>query len=323
MSAHPAMVGVKGGKITQAGSATTSLRNTYLAVAAMLAAIVCLDLMAVGVRHLLPRFGAPELSVYRNLIGIIPSLILLFGLGEVRFRRSDLTFPQWRLALLRGGCVALAQMFFYASLQWLAFATVSTIIYSLALFSVLFAIPLLGERVGPVRMGAVLIGFGGVVMIINPASDSFTLYALMPLAAAALYALSSITVRLIDRSVPNALIYIYSSSAAIVGALGLALATSGFSPITHWADLALILAMGLSGGTGVLLLMVAYRLAEASILAPFNYFGLASAFLLGWIFFDELPYAELFPGILLIAGSGLVVIWREHHQARKLPTEKN
>tara|TARA_B100001173_G_C15807186_1_gene470320 strand:- start:487 stop:711 length:225 start_codon:yes stop_codon:yes gene_type:complete len=69
--------------------------------------------------------------------------------------------------------------------------------------------------------------------------------------------------------------------------------------------------MSLCGGFGVVFLMVAYRSAPAAVLAPFSFFGILNAYALGWFIFGEAPIDDLFPGALLIIGSGLIIIWRE------------
>ena len=71
--------------------------------------------------------------------------------------------------------------------------------------------------------------------------------------------------------------------------------------------------MLMAGGTGILLMMVAYRTAPASALAPFQYFAIITALVFGWIFFGEFPVDKLFPGALLIILAGGVNIWREHY----------
>jgi len=111
--------------------------------------------------------------------------------------------------------------------------------------------------------------------------------------------------------VSNALLYLYSSAAAAVGAIVLAAFTTEFSALHSLADAGLIFVMGVLGGTGVLFMMLAYRMAAPSILAPFGYFGILSAFGLGWLVFDEAPVATLFPGVLLIVGAGVLIMWRE------------
>jgi drug/metabolite transporter (DMT)-like permease len=71
--------------------------------------------------------------------------------------------------------------------------------------------------------------------------------------------------------------------------------------------------MSICGGFGVIFLMIAYRQADATVLAPFSYFGILTAFSFGWVLFGEFPVDKLFPGVILIIGSGLVILWREQH----------
>ncbi|MEM7211397.1 MAG: DMT family transporter, partial [Pseudomonadota bacterium] len=83
-----------------------------------------------------------------------------------------------------------------------------------------------------------------------------------------------------------------------------------------WQDAGMIVAMGCSGGLGVLFLIFAYRRATPSTLAPFEYTGILIAFWLGWVFFDEAPVGVLFPGVLFIVGAGLLIVWRERVNAK-------
>jgi drug/metabolite transporter (DMT)-like permease len=282
------------------------------AIVLLLGAIILFDLMSVLVRVLFVRYSAPELSAYRNVLGIIPSLMLLVWTGELRLRGSDLRIEQWKLAVGRGFAVALAQLCFYSAIGYLELATVSALGQTNALFVVLLSVVVLGERVGVWRIAALVLGFVGALMILRPGSDAFSLAALLPVGAAACYAFSMVTVRKFDAGTSNALLYLYSSAAAAVGAIVLAAFTTEFSSIQSWADAGLIMVMAFLGGTGVLLMMLAYRSAAPSILAPFAYLGLLSAFGMGWLFFGEAPVETLFPGVLLIVGAGALIIWREN-----------
>jgi drug/metabolite transporter (DMT)-like permease len=173
------------------------------------------------------------------------------------------------------------------------------------------AVPLLGEKVGKVRWFAVLVGFAGVVIIINPGSDAFSVNALLPIGAALCYALVGVTARMMDDDVPTSLINLYSSGVALIGACLIVPLFGGFTPLQQTTDILWIAAMGGLGGTAVLFLVTAYRMAEQSDLAPFSYFGIPIAFVMGWIFFGEAPWSELFPGALLIILGGMIIIWRE------------
>ena len=105
----------------------------------------------------------------------------------------------------------------------------------------------------------------------------------------------------------------YSAIAAAFGALFLALGMTDFSPIHSYFDILIILSMSFLGGFGVVFLMYAFRNAPSSVLAPFSYFGILNAFVLGWVFFGEFPVQKIFPGALFIVASGLVIVWRERY----------
>lgn len=280
--------------------------------------------MGLVIKHLSASYSAAELSAWRNLFGIVPTVIALAVSRQWHRAGRRWRVRQWKLALGRGVVVTFAQLFFYMSLGKMEFATASTITYANALFMTALAIPLLGEHVGLVRWSAVLIGFVGVVLVVQPGSDAFTPVALLPLAAAVFYAFVGVSARMVDDEVPSALVNLYSSIASLVGASLITLAFGGFTPIQSSADMGWIIAMGGFGGTAVLFLVISYRMTEQSNLAPFSYFGIPLAFVLGWIFFDETPWSTLFPGAILIAAGGLLIVWRERKRSQvsaTLPTE--
>lgn len=286
---------------------TTNIR----AILVCLLAYLCFDLMSVHVRILSASYSPQELSVYRNVLGVLPSILLLMYTRELSFDIKDYKIKKWKLAFGRGLLVALAQLLFYTALADLELATVSALGQTNAIFIVLIAVIFYGEKVGAWRWSAVIIGFGGAVWIMQPGSNMFTWTAALPIGAAFCYAASMVTLRSFDVSISSAIIYLYSSIAAALGAILLATGTTDFSPIQSMSDALLILSMSLCGGFGVIFLMYAFRQAPASVLAPFSYFGILTAFGLGWIVFDELPLDKLFPGVILIILSGLTILWRE------------
>jgi len=291
--------------------------RVWLAISMSLLALVLFDLMGLIIKHLSPDYSAAELSAYRNLFGILPGVIALWSARSWHQGGRRWRIRQWPLAVTRGLFVTLAQLLFYYALGHMAFATATTITYSNAIFMTALAIPILGERVGAIRWAAVLLGFIGVLMVMGPGRESFSIVALAPLGAAFLYALAGVTARLMDSDVPSPLINLYSVVAALFGSFALALWMGGFSQIKAATDLVWIAAMGGFGGTAVLCLVVSYRMTEQSNLAPFSYFGIPFAFIFGWLFFREAPFSDLFPGAILIVGGGLLVIWRERHASRQ------
>ncbi|MGC6529301.1 MAG: DMT family transporter [Paracoccaceae bacterium] len=290
----------------------TSNTQVLRAIFILILAVLGFDVMAICVRLLQPAYSAAELSAYRNVLGVIPSLIVMSYMGQLQFKRSALRLPQWRLALLRGCFIAVAQLSFYGALGLMELATVSALAQTNGLFVVLLSIAVLGEKVGKWRWGALMLGFAGAMLILKPGSDAFSVQALLPIVAALFYGLSMVTIQLFDKESPNALIYLYASTASALASILFVFFFEGFSPLPDLRDAAVIFVMSMAGGCGVLLMMLAYRSAPPSALAPFQYFSILSAFFFGWAIFGELPIEDLFPGTLFIIGAGAIIIWREN-----------
>lgn len=301
-----------------ASIATAARPNRVLpGILMSLLAILLFDLMGLVIKHLSDSYGAAELSAYRNLFGLIPALIALALSRQWRDGGRRIRLRQWWIPVIRGMAVTVAQFCFYLALARLAFATAATISYSNALFILVYSVPLLGERVGLFRWSAALVGFAGVLMVMGPGRDSFTWEALLPLVAASLYAFAGVSSRMMDQDVPSPLINLWSSSVSAIAAFALAMALGGFTPPASLADMGWILVMGLCGGSAVLSMVVAYRVTEPGNLAPFAYSGIPTAFVLGWLFFGESPFSDLFPGAILIIAGGLMILWRERRMRRR------
>ena len=273
--------------------------------------------MAVHVRFLSTRYNPQELSLYRNVFGVVPAILCLAYERQLTLRIAEYKITRWRLALGRGLLIAVAQLMLYSALMRLELATVSALGQTIAVFVVLLAIILYAERIGFWRWGAVVLGLLGATIIIRPGSDIFTWHALLPIGAAFCYAASTVTLRSFEQDVSSAILFLYSAVASAFGALVLAIGTTTFSTIYHYTDMLIILSMSFFGGFGVVFLMYAFRNAPSSVLAPFSYFGIINAFLLGWIFFGEFPIQTLFPGVLFIVASGLIIVWREKYSNKK------
>ena len=282
------------------------------AVAYVLLAILLFDIQGVIIKFLGERYPVQQLAGFRNVFGLIPSLIVLLLSSEWHARGRLLRIRQWRLGLLRGLFIAMAQYCFYLSITKMELATASTLTYISPVLITLLSTPILKHEVGLWRWLAVIIGFFGVLMIMGPGSEIFTPYSLLPIGAAFGYSLSTVCVRLFDDHNPTALLNMYASAGALFGALAIVFATTGYSEVESLQDWGLLLGMGMVGGFAVLALINAYRLARPSSLSPYEYFGIPFAFILGWLFFDEAPFAKLFPGVLLIIAGGLLIAWREH-----------
>ena len=274
-------------------------------------AILLFDTQAAIIKHLGDRYPVQQLASFRNIFGLLPSLLVLLLSQEWHRSGRPVTFTQWRLGIIRGLILGGAQFCFYLGITKLAFATATTLTYIGPIFISILSIPILKHRVGIWRWSAVVIGFFGVLLVMRPGTDVFTFYALLPLAAALGYSLTTVCVRLIDDAVPTATINMYSSVGALVCSSGVLLFTTGYIPIKAATDWFWLVAMGMVGGFAVFCMITAYRLAKPSKLSPFEYFGIPFAFILGWLLFDETPFERLFPGVIFIISAGMLVAWRE------------
>ena len=284
------------------------------AVAYLLLAILLFDLQGVIIKFLGERYPVQQLASFRNVFGLIPSLLVLWLSRDWHAGGRRLLIRQWRLGLLRGLFIAAAQFSFYLAITRMELATASTLAFIGPVMITMLSIPILGHRVGAWRWFAVLVGFAGVLLIMAPGTEVFTPYSLLPLGAALGYSLSTVCVRLIDTRVPTPLINMYASIGALAGSLAILVSIGGYLPVSRAGDWLLLLAMGLVGGFAVLALISAYRLGRPASLSPFEYFGIPFAFVLGWIFFDEAPFDKLLPGVFLIVAGGLLIAWRERRQ---------
>lgn len=281
------------------------------AVVYILLAILLFDLQGVIIKFLGERYPVQQLAAFRNVFGLIPSMLVLFLSREWHARGRQLKIRQWRLGLIRGLCIAGAQFCFYLSITKMELATASTLTYISPVLITMLSIPILKHQVGLWRWMAVFIGFVGVLMIMAPGSEVFTLYSLLPIGASLGYSLSTVCVRLFDEQVPTALINMYASIGALLGALAIVVATTGSLQVESAQDWLLLITMGFVGGFAVLALINAYRLTRPANLSPYEYFGIPFAFVLGWIFFDEAPFEKLIPGVFLIVMGGMLIAWRE------------
>lgn len=281
------------------------------AVFYILLAILLFDIQAAIIKHLGDRYPVQQLATYRNIFGLLPSMLVLVVSQEWHSSGRSITFSQWRLGIIRGLILGVAQFCFYFGITQLAFATATTLTYIGPIFLTLLSIPILKHKVGIWRWSAVAIGFFGVLLVMRPGTDIFTFYALLPLAAAFGYSLSTVLVRLIDDTIPTATINMYSSIGALICSTGILFSTTGYISIQDTVDWFWLIVMGTVGGFAVFCMITAYRLAKPGKLSPFEYFGIPFAFILGWFLFDESPFERLFPGVIFIISAGMLVAWRE------------
>jgi len=199
-------------------------------------------------------------------------------------------------------------------------ATVTAIIYSSPLIITAIAALFLNEKVGLGRWVAVMVGFVGVIVVARPTSDSFDAVVLFPLGAALCYSVYQLATRALSvRDGPLTTVFWTGLGGCLV-----------ISPALPWtwqapdvAGWALLATYGVLGFTSHFTLVLAYRHASASVLAPFFYVQLVLAIVAGVVFFHSFPDAWTFFGILLICGSGIYVWYSQRRQRGGAATRDN
>lgn len=287
-------------------------------IALILTAIALFDVMAAIIKYMGASYSPQQLSMFRCFFGVFPAIALLFVSRDWHRSGRPIKMRQWPLGLLRGLFVAIAQFCYYTSLANLEFALAATLTFAGPLFVTGLSVPVLKAKVGLWRWVAVLIGFTGLVMIMQPGTDIFTFYVLLPLCAAFGYASSSVSVKLIDDGVPTPTINLYATAGALAGAVFFVLVTDTYRAVGSAEDWMWLFAMGLAGGLAVFSLVSAYRQTAPSNLAPFEYFGIPLSFAIGWLVFGETPFDRLVPGVFLIVAGGIIIFWRERYHADRV-----
>nr|WP_306418848.1 DMT family transporter [Roseibaca ekhonensis] len=250
------------------------------------------------------------------------SIPLILGWVALQGRISDgLSIVQPKLHLLRGvlGTVALSLNFLALSL--LPLPEVTAIEFAAPLITVVFAVLILGENVRLVRWSAVLLGLIGVLIVVWPRLGIGTTYedaarigALAALGSATAAGLVKILLRrMVATESTPAIAFYFAVTAALLGLL-----TAPFGWVVPSASVAaLLVASGILGGIGQLLLTASYRYADASALAPFWYAQLLLAIGLGFFLFDEVPTAQMLMGASLVIAAGLLIAWRESQLGKR------
>ena len=293
-------------------SEKTDLKKTYLAIATMLLAILCIDLYMVIIKFLGDEYSIIQLTLFRNVAAIIPLLLLILFTNEFSTIFKNIGNKFLILSCLRGICFLSMNVFIFISVVNLEFATAMTLTFSSPFFIVILSIILLSEKIGIYRWSAVIIGFVGVVMIMKPTSEIFSLYSIFPILTAIAWAFTVIILKFIQGNHSTAKIQLYTLIFNVIGGFILFFVTPGHVEIKNFKDFILMTMTGVLGGTAAILFIYSYRLISASKIASFEYLGIPSSFILGWIFFNEAPWSQLFPGVIVIIFAGMIIIWRDN-----------
>lgn len=280
--------------------------NAVRGIAMQIIAVAGFSVMGMMIKLLEGRYPTSEVILFRCWPALIPLLLYLpmqGGFSALKTRR-----PFWHLVRTGSGLVSMFVGFY--ALSQMALADYVAISFTAPLFGTLLSIPLLGERVGVWRLGAVAVGFAGAVVTLGPLSGSLDPVALFALGSALGYGVAMISMRKLGATDKSAATVFYFTLGS--GAVSLALVSMpGQWVMPDATDFAILMGIGLLGGVAQIFMTEAFRLAPPSVVAPFDYTAMIWAMAFGFFVFGTIPGWNVFVGAGLIAASGLYIIHRE------------
>lgn len=291
----------------QSPSAETDPRHRLKAIGLMALATVCFAGLDATGKYLIAVKGVPVAQVtWLRFVGhVVFSAVALWPFAVKPSLRSAKPVMQW----LRSGVMVGTTALNFIALKYLQLDQTITIFFLTPLLVAALAGPLLHEWVGWHRMVAIVIGFLGVLIVMHPGFGGLRWSMLFALAATFSYALYNLSTRYLAHFDPAEMTQTYSPLAGVLVMAPLALATWQWPQDGYvWLLLA---SLGLWGGLGHWLLILAHRHAPAPVLAPFIYLGLIWMSALGYLIFGDVPTLWTLSGAGIVILSGLYLFARE------------
>jgi drug/metabolite transporter (DMT)-like permease len=276
----------------------------------MVVAMICFITNDALIKYTSQSMPTMQLIFVRGLMATALVLVVAHALGATGQLRQALARP----VLARAGVDAVATMLYLASLFSLPIANATSINLATPLFITVLAALLLAEQVGWRRWSAILVGFTGVLMVIQPSADGFNVYSLVCLLATLGHAIRDLLTRRIAPGTPSILITL--ATAASVTLLAGVLSVIGGWQAFGWLQLGTLALASIFLAGGYYWIIDAMRHGEVSLVAPFRYAGLLWALMLGWLIWGDIPNLLAWAGIGLLIGSGLYVLHRERVRSR-------
>jgi drug/metabolite transporter (DMT)-like permease len=289
----------------------------FRGIALILASTVFLGASDVTAKYLSTTLPSIEIAWIRFLVFALimsPAMVPGSPLYALRSQRSG-------LQAMRGVALLGSSLFFISGLRFLPIAEASATGFVAPLFVTALSIVFLGETVGVRRWLATAVGLIGVLIILRPGTGAFHPAAFFPIVSALAWACTLIMTRMMSGRDHAITTMTYSS---IVGVCILSALVPLVWVAPSWHDILFGVFIGLASTAGQWIVVLAFRYADASVLAPFSYTQLLWVSILGFVIFGEVPDVWTVTGAVFIVGSGLYTAHRERvrrSQLLALPSE--
>ena len=299
-----------------------------LGIACVVGAISLLVLQDALVKWLSGDYPLHEIMLVRATSAIVVTLVVMRLEGGIRLIRTR----RLGLLLARAGLLVAANCALYSALAVMTIADATAIFFIAPLMITSLSALILREKVGRSRWAAVCVGLVGVIVMMRPGEGVLRLVALLPILAAAAYALMQIITRSVGSTERASTMAFYAQAGFIVAsaAMGLVAGDGRFAPdddpilaflLRAWTvptvhDAAAFLGIGVINGIAGYLISQAYRIARPATIAPYEYLALPMAVLWGVVFFGDWPDLVSYAGMGLICAGGLYLLYGERFPLR-------
>ncbi len=244
---------------------------------------------------------------------VFSSIWIVIALQVAGVRVKPLEHVQLSV-IARGLLDCLATFAYLLSLMHMPLGDAIAINMASPLMVTTLAVLVLRERVDKLRWVAILVGFGGVLLLVQPSADGIDFYALLCLFATLMHSVRDLVTRRIAQGVPS-LVITLATSLTIMVVSGLFCLGTTWQPLDLRSTL-LLAATALFLTGGYFFVIRSTRIGELSVVAPFRYSGLPIALVLGWVVWGDLPNLTGWTGIALLIGAGLYLLHREREGRR-------
>jgi drug/metabolite transporter (DMT)-like permease len=289
-------------------SAHSGQQNSARGIAYMVAGCAFLVMSDVFSKWLSQTYSVGQIMSLRNVFVLVPMFIVLWRTKSF----GDLKVHSWKAQLFRSIFHVAAAIMFITSVSLLPLADVHAIGFAGPIFIAALSPLMLGEHVGWHRWTAILVGFGGVLIMLRPTGESFALVGLVPLGAALSASFRDlVTRRMSTTETSMSMLFVSSVAVIIAGATTLPI---DWKPLT-WISLLLFIGNGFVNGCAHFLIIESYRLTQAPVVSPFKYSILLWAALFGFVVWGHVPDIWIVIGAIPVVASGLYILHREHKLA--------
>ena len=273
----------------------------------MILATLLFSIMHASIKHISSDIHPFEVAFFRNLFGlvVIAPWFIKYGIKPLITNRIKLHF-------LRSVFNVIAMLTFFYALSVSPLAEVASLSFTAPLFATLLAIIFLGEKIGIRRSVAIIIGFIGAAIIVNPDYKTINIGHMCVLISASIWSVSLIFIKILGKTESSVTITSYMVLFMIPLS---AIAASFYWIMPSLNDLLVLAIIGITGTYAQMLLAQALKEEDTVVIMPFDFLKLVWAVLIGYLIFSEAPQVNTWIGSIIIFSSTLYVAYRE----RKIP----